>query len=185
MKPYYPFFHDFASEYVGVDIGNPAADLEGPIEALPVADGSFDVVLCSQVLEHCDDPAQGVRELSRVTAPGGRVLASTHGVQTYHPTPVDLWRWTHAGLERLFRDNGEWSRVAVAPGSGTSACIGMLISVYLHKAGERAGVLPLMRGVIAGVNRAAEALDNRFELLRSTEPGTIHANYHVTAEKPA
>jgi SAM-dependent methyltransferase len=103
VKPYYPFFEPYVSEYVGVDVvENPAAELRGPIEALPVPDASFDVVLCAQVLEHCDDPAEAVRELRRVTKPGGRVLASTHGVQVYHPSPVDLWRWTHAGLERLF-----------------------------------------------------------------------------------
>ena len=36
----------------------------------PSPDASFDLVLCTQVLEHCDDPAQAVRELRRVTAPG-------------------------------------------------------------------------------------------------------------------
>ena len=73
---------------------------------------SFDVVLCTQVLEHCDDPAQAVRELRRVTAPGGRVLASTHGVQVYHPSPVDYWRWTHEGLRRLFEQNADWSTLS-------------------------------------------------------------------------
>ena len=98
VKPYYPFFADVASEYVGVDVvENPAAELLGPVEALPVDDASYDVVLCTQVLEHCDDPAQAVRELRRVTRPGGRVLASTHGVQVYHPSPTDYWRWTAPG----------------------------------------------------------------------------------------
>ena len=64
----------------------------------------FDLVLCTQVLEHCDDPAQAVRELRRVTAPGGRVLASTHGVQVYHPSPHDYWRWTHEGLAQALRE---------------------------------------------------------------------------------
>ena len=50
-KPYLPFFEPFAAEYVGVDVvDNPVADLKGPVEALPVEDGSFDVVLCAQVL---------------------------------------------------------------------------------------------------------------------------------------
>ena len=48
---------------------NPAADLEGRSNALPVDDASFDVVICTQVLEHCDDPAQAVRELRRVSPP--------------------------------------------------------------------------------------------------------------------
>ena len=46
-----------AAEYVGVDVvENPAADLQGAVESLPVEDGSFDLVLCVQVLEHTDDP---------------------------------------------------------------------------------------------------------------------------------
>ena len=81
-KPYYPFFAERASEYVGVDVvPQPAAELVGRVEELPVEDGAFDLVLCTQVLEHCDDPARAVAELRRVTAPGGRVLASTHGSQ--------------------------------------------------------------------------------------------------------
>ena len=182
VKPYFPFFEPYAAEFVSVDIANPAADLEGAVEDLPVPDGSFDVVICNQVLEHCADPAQAVRELRRVVAPGGRVLASTHGVQVYHPAPDDLWRWTHAGLERLFAQNGDWRSVTVTPSSGTTACVGMLISIYVEQAAKRARLLPLGRTVIAGVNRAARAIDARSELLRSTRPGTIHANYHVVAE---
>jgi SAM-dependent methyltransferase len=182
VKPYFPFFEPYASEFVSVDIANPAADLEGAVEDLPVPDGSFDVVICNQVLEHCADPAQAVRELRRVVAPGGRVLASTHGVQVYHPAPDDLWRWTHAGLERLFAQNGDWRSVTVTPSSGTTACVGMLISIYVEQAAKRARLRPLGRVVIAGVNRAARGIDARSELLRSTRPGTIHANYHVVAE---
>jgi SAM-dependent methyltransferase len=182
VKPYFPFFEPYAKEFVSVDIENPAADLQGAVEDLPVPDGSFDVVICNQVLEHCADPAQAVRELRRVVAPGGRVLASTHGVQVYHPAPDDLWRWTHAGLERLFADNGDWRSVTVTPSSGTTACVGMLISIYVEQAAKRARIQPLGRAVIAGVNRAARAIDRRSEVLRSTRPGTIHANYHVVAE---
>ena len=181
IKPYEPFFRPYAA-YVGVDVGNPAADLEGAAEDLPVEDASFDLVLCTQTLEHCLDPAVAVRELRRVVVPGGRVLASTHGVQVYHPAPEDLWRWTHAGLERLFTENGDWSEVRVQPGSGTTACLAMLAAYYVHHVSERARVRGLGRLVISGLNRGAEALDGRSELLRGIRPGTIHANYHVTAD---
>jgi SAM-dependent methyltransferase len=182
VRPYEPFFERAASQYVSVDLDNPAADLQGTVEDIPVEDGSFDLVLCNQVLEHCDDPRRAVAELRRVTAAGGRVLASTHGVQVYHPAPHDLWRWTHAGLERLFADNGDWKRVTVHPSSGTTACLGMLLSIYLEHVTRRAHLDAAGRVLIAGVNRAAEAIDSRSALLSSTAPGTIHANYHVTAE---
>jgi SAM-dependent methyltransferase len=182
--PYRPLFAPYASAYVGVDtVENPLAELRGPLEALPAEDGSFDVCLCAQVLEHVDDPATGVRELFRVTAPRGRVLLSTHGAMVYHPNPVDLWRWTHAGLERLFTDNGEWASVRVTPASGSTACVAMLASIYLDHVLRRAHVAPLSRPLVSGLNRAAAALDRRVELLREPRPGTIAANYHVVAEK--
>jgi SAM-dependent methyltransferase len=180
IKPYFPFFQPFADEFVGVDIG-PNADLVGTVESLPVEDASFDVVLCTQVLEHCDDPARAVRELRRVTRPGGRVLASTHGVFVYHPAPNDLWRWTHTGLERLFRDNGDWSAVTVHPGSGTTACIAMLLGHYVDLFFKRAHLRVLGRPLVAGLNRAADAIDRASPSLREPLPGSLTANYHVEA----
>jgi len=132
-KPYAPLFAPHVSEYVGLDTAAHAnAELVGPVEAIPAADASFDVAICIQVLEHVDDPAQGVRELSRVTRPGGRVLLSTHGTIVYHPNPVDLWRWTHEGLRRLFEENGDWRSVTVTPGSGTASSLAMLNAIYLE-----------------------------------------------------
>ena len=183
VKPYYPFFEPYTSEYVGVDVvENPAADLQGAVEALPVADGSFDLVLCIQVLEHADDPAKAVGELRRVVAPGGTVLASTHGVQVYHPAPVDLWRWTHAGLDRLFRENADWSSLSVRPSSGTTACLGMLVAIYADLLARRVHLAPVGRAVVAGLNRGAAALDRRSTDLSEPRSGSLIANLHVVAE---
>jgi SAM-dependent methyltransferase len=179
IAPYRPWFG--AAEYVTVDPVR-AADVQESAERLPVDDASFDVVLCTQVLEHAADPAAVVRELRRVTAPGGRVLASTHGVQVYHPAPDDLWRWTHAGLERLFSTNGTWSALTVRPGGGTAACLGMLATTYIELLAGRAGARGAVRPVVAALNRAAEAIDRHVPSLREPVPGTLFANYHVTAE---
>jgi len=182
-KPYFPFFEPYVSEYVGVDVvDNPQAELKGPIEALPVEDAAFDVVLCAQVLEHCDDPPLAVKELRRVTRTGGRVLASTHGVQVYHPSPVDLWRWTHAGLERLFTQSAAWSSVTVAPASGTTACLGMVLSLYTDLLAKRFHARRPAGLLVAGINRAAAAIDARVGELRELRPGALIANYHVTAD---
>jgi SAM-dependent methyltransferase len=180
-KPYFPFFERYAASYVGLDVpGNPEAELDGFVETLPVEDGAFQVVLCSQVLEHCDDPPRAVSELARVTAPGGRVLVSTHGVQVYHPSPADYWRWTASGLERLFLTNGSWSSVSVTPASGTASCLAMLLSIYLDLAARRAHAGPLARPVVAALNGVGEWLDGRSDRLRAG-PGSMPANFHVLA----
>jgi len=177
IKPYYPFFQPYAEEYVGVDLA-PGADVQGTVESIPVEDGSFDVVLCTQVLEHCDDPAQAVRELRRATRPGGRVLASTHGVQVYHPSPADYWRWTHEGLHRLFATSADWSSLSVTPAAGTASALAMLLATYVEIALRRS---PLARPPVWALNRLGPALDARVRMLREPVPGSLIPNLHVVA----
>jgi SAM-dependent methyltransferase len=171
-----------AAEIVGFDMpGNPHADLHGSIDAIPVDEASFDLVLCLQVLEHVPDPAAAVRELRRVVKPGGRVLLSTHGVYPFHPNPEDLWRWTHDGLERLFRANGEWSSVTVRPGAGTAATVAMLVAHVIDLLAKRVRLRPLGAPFVALLNAGGEALDRAVPLLREPVPGSLNANYHVEA----
>ena len=184
IKPYLPYFEPYAESYVGVDIGNPAADLEGSVEALPVDDASFDLVLCTQVLEHVADPGQAIGELHRVTAAGGRVLASTHGVQVYHPAPTDYWRWTHAGLEEMFRRSGDWRSLTVAPVGGAATCLAAMSAVYADLLFRKAHVSPLARGSVWTLNSLGALLDRAVPSLRAPVPGSLFLNFHVVADKP-
>jgi SAM-dependent methyltransferase len=171
-----------ASDVIGFDVpGNSSADLHGSIDAIPVDDAAFDVVLCLQVLEHVEDPAAAVRELHRIVTPGGRVFLSTHGIYPYHPNPVDLWRWTHAGLELLFRDNGPWESVSVRAGAGTAATLAMLLAHVTDLLFKRVGLRPLGLPLVAGLNTAGPALDRAIPQLRQLVPGALNANFHVEA----
>jgi len=180
-RPYERLLHG-ASEIVGFDVpGNPHADLHGTIDAIPVEDASFDVVLCLQVLEHVPDPAAAVRELRRVVKTGGRVLLSTHGVYPFHPNPHDYWRWTHDGLSHLFRTNAEWTSVTVRPGAGTAATVAMLLAHTIDLLFKRARLRVLAAPFVAALNASGEALDRAVPLLREPVPGSLNANYHVEA----
>jgi SAM-dependent methyltransferase len=56
---------------------------QGNLEALPFADGEFDLVLCSQVIEHVLDADAAMAELVRVLRPGGTLVISTDNVRNY------------------------------------------------------------------------------------------------------
>ena len=49
---------------------------QADVTKLPFADGSFDVVICSEVLEHIKDNRTAVEELVRVLKPGGDLVVT-------------------------------------------------------------------------------------------------------------
>jgi len=68
-------------------------------ERLPFADGSFDVVLCDNVVDHAEDPTAIARELARVLTAGGLLYFT---VNVHHPLYAAAARlhaaWNAAGL---------------------------------------------------------------------------------------
>lgn len=56
---------------VTADLHDPRVDDRVDIMRMPYRDASFDVVLCSHVLEHVEDDRAGIREVARVLRPGG------------------------------------------------------------------------------------------------------------------
>jgi len=113
---------------------------------------------------------------------GGRVLASTHGVQVFHPNPNDYWRWTQTGLRRVFEVNADWSSVDVEPGAGTAAGLAMLIARFLHLLAKRAHMAAAARPFVAALNAGAGALDARVPMLREPVPGAGRPPHRVGVE---
>ncbi|MCP3983244.1 MAG: class I SAM-dependent methyltransferase [bacterium] len=58
--------------------------LQGNTFTLPFADATFDRVICSEVMEHVHDYGAAVRELSRVTKPGGRIAVTIPTATSEH-----------------------------------------------------------------------------------------------------
>jgi len=84
----------------------PAFDLCAPLEGR----GTFDVVLCEQVIEHVPDPRAAAANLRGLCAPGGRVVVSTPFLIRVHELPMygmeDFWRFTPRGLRVLLERAG-------------------------------------------------------------------------------
>ncbi len=68
---------------------------EADVYALPYADASFDVVHAHQVLHHLEDPVAALREMRRVTRPGGVVAVREADYRTtaWYPAAPGLDAW--------------------------------------------------------------------------------------------
>jgi SAM-dependent methyltransferase len=77
------------------------------VHALSFADDSFDVVHAHQVLQHVGDPVQALREMRRVTVPGGIVAArdADYAGFIWFPVLPELDRWL-ALYQAAARANG-------------------------------------------------------------------------------
>ena len=94
--------------YVGLDIQQNA---DGTIDHLGAIDGvlpatlrngpAFDVVLCTEVLEHVSDWQSAFRNLAALLAPGGTLIVTCPFFYPLHEQPLDYWRPTPHAM-RLF-----------------------------------------------------------------------------------
>jgi SAM-dependent methyltransferase len=89
-----------------VHMGAGTADIVASADDLPVADESFELVVCTQVLEHVPEPASVLAECHRVLVPGGRLALTAPLLWELHELPHDYYRYTSAGLHHLMRSAG-------------------------------------------------------------------------------
>lgn len=58
---------------------------------IPVSDGYFDAVLCTEVIEHVPEPIKVIQEISRILKPGGQVLLTAPLGSGLHQEPFHFY----------------------------------------------------------------------------------------------
>jgi SAM-dependent methyltransferase len=120
-------------------------DLHASAESLPFEAGSFDFVLCTEVLEHCRDPNAVVKEIARVLKPRGCAFLTTPFMVGLHEDPHDYVRFTRYGLKDLAEGTGLTVEF-IRPKGGYGAVL-MLLAQYpftkVWQFGQRRTGLPL------------------------------------------
>jgi SAM-dependent methyltransferase len=90
--------------WIALDIGaDSKPDVVGRGERLPFRGGTFDAVVCSEVVEHVEEPAALIAELYRVLRDGGHLLLSSPFMFPIHGDPHDYQRLTETRLRQLLR----------------------------------------------------------------------------------
>lgn len=110
------------------DAGDVVTYAVGDVTALDFPDGSFDGVRCERVLQHVPNPDLAVKELARVTRPGGRVCVID---ADWSSSAGDGFEYLNEAIDAFFSD-------------GQDSAVGRVVRSRMVRAGLReASALPV------------------------------------------
>jgi len=132
--PLYAMYAPLVAEVCCVDWapGKHVDQISDLSQPLPFDDRRFDTIILSDVLEHVPDPASLWREMTRVLAPGGKVVMNVPFYYSVHAHPDDYYRYTNFALERFVALNG-LRLICLMPIGGIVEIMADLLSKALSK----------------------------------------------------
>ncbi len=132
-KPFYPIYSKFVSHSVGTDVpfsphNQEKIDTLALATALPFKDETFDVVLCTEVMEHVPEPQIMLDEIYRVLKPEGTLILTTPFLVPLHEQPYDFFRYTPFALRYMLEKSG-YDIIIIKP---FSELFGVIISFFVQ-----------------------------------------------------
>ncbi len=73
-------------------------DIVSDITSIPEPDGSFDALMCIEVLEHLPNPGNAIAEFARLIKPGGHLILTAPFCSLTHQAPFHFY----SGFNRYF-----------------------------------------------------------------------------------
>lgn len=110
--PLYEAYRGHVTDNICVDWENTPhkneyLDLQCDLTAtLPFADGEFDTIILSDVLEHLPQPEKLWKEISRLLSANGKILMNVPFYYWIHEQPYDYYRYTRFALQRFVQEAG-------------------------------------------------------------------------------
>jgi SAM-dependent methyltransferase len=184
-KPYETIAGPFVDEHVGVDHegtfhDKSAIDLIGTAYDIPAEDGSFDTVLCTNVLEHLEEPGRAVAEAYRALRPGGHAIYTVPLYWHLHEEPRDFYRFTKYGLRYLFEKN-RFEVVEIKAISGFCATFAQELAYFLERF-RKGGPLNPLWWLVPPAGLLVQGLGYLLNKVDRSERFTVE--YIAVAKKP-
>jgi ubiquinone/menaquinone biosynthesis C-methylase UbiE len=85
---------------------------------IPVPDGSFDAVLCTEVLEHVPDPVSVIREIARILCARGQLLLTAPLGSGLHMEPYHFYGGFTPYWYHKFLPEAGFDKIQVVPNRG-------------------------------------------------------------------
>lgn len=134
--------HDFAKlskDTNGEGYGE--IDYVSDICSIPVEDSCFDVVLCTEVLEHVPEPIRAIKEISRILKPGGTLLLTIPQRSGLHQTPYHFYGGYTPFWYKHFFPLNNLEIVSIEPNGGFFKNFGeesqRFVSILFPRVGDR------------------------------------------------
>lgn len=192
--PYRTFFahceyktHDF-KKYTGGKLGGTTEygtiDYESDITEIPVPDNSFDVILCTEVLEHASEPIKALQKMSRILKPGGRLLLTAPLGCGLHQLPYHYYGGFTPEWYKLFCNKFGLTVTEITPNGGffkllaqECARVAWTLPQHKHLHGSKVEFISNLFG--KWIPRYLFALEDKLFIDQFT------VGYHVEAIKPS
>jgi SAM-dependent methyltransferase len=177
IQPYRPLLEGKVRRYVAVDLRRtPLVNVVGRGEQTPFAEGQFNLVICTQVLEYIPEPAAAIAEIHRVLKPGGVLLLSVPAVFP-RDSDHDRWRFLPESLRYLLRS---FSDVELVAEGSSIAGLFRTVNVCAVMFAKPAFLRTLLQfTLIPLLNITAASL----ELLSGSSSDELAANFSAFARK--
>jgi SAM-dependent methyltransferase len=107
--------------------------------------------MCTDVLEHLEEPSDAIAEAKRILKPGGFAIYTVPFFWHLHEAPRDFYRYSKYGLQYLFEKNG-FEIVELKALSGFFVTFGQELSYFLMNFRGRSKFNPLWWFIPISVN---------------------------------
>ena len=114
---------------------------------------SYEIVLCTGLLEHIPDPERLLADIKRILKPGGKLIISASAVFSFHEGPENFFHFTPFAFRLMFKD---WTKIADLRGASQPfETVGILMQRILLQC----DVFPLARPFLEIMARCARFFD--------------------------
>lgn len=146
-KPYQDWIGQ-AEEYIGIDVCvHPKVDIVvDPMKPWPFEPNSFDVILCTQVMEHVAWVEQLLTTIQHVLKPGGTLIISAPFIYNEHGIPEDYRRFSIHGMKHLVSDKFQIVEEKIQGGIGST--VGTLCLNWFEAITSRCKGLRFLKGIL-------------------------------------
>lgn len=151
-----PFAADFPNNYTVTKRLDVECDLHMDLyyeDLKKLTSNSFEVVLCTGLLEHVPNPQSLINELHRILKPGGKLILSASAIFSFHEGPDNFFHFTPYGMQLLLSNFSEIHSIRGA--SQPFETIGILIQRILIQC----DIFPPIRFIIESIAHSISIFD--------------------------